>query len=90
MSRGGRSAGRASVAGASIGLAITPFMTAVWAYDPGVVWDDLSLLVNVVGPTLESWGALSFGAARQVGADGTENRPAPSGKAGPGESCGLG
>jgi len=45
-----------------IGLAITPFMAAVWAYEPGVVWDDVSLLGRTVGPTLESWGALSFGA----------------------------
>jgi hypothetical protein len=64
-------AGWAAIAGAAFGIAITPFMAAVWAYEPGVVWDDLSLLAKTVGPTLESWGALSFGTARAVASDGT-------------------
>lgn len=66
-----RFAGWSAIAGALVGLAITPFMAAVWAYEPGVVWDELSLLASTVGPTLESWGALSFGAAKVVAPDGT-------------------
>jgi hypothetical protein len=53
-----------------VGIAITPFMAAVWAYEPGVVWDDLSLLGKTVGPTLESWGVLSFGAGKTFAANG--------------------
>ena len=53
-----------------MGIAVTPFMAAVWAYEPGVVWDDMSLLGKTVGPTLESWGVLSFGAAKTFAADG--------------------
>ena len=60
-----------SIWGAAIGVAITPFMAAVWAYEPGVVWADLSPLVSVVGPTLESWGALTFGNTPVFAADGT-------------------
>jgi len=66
-----RFAGWSAIAGAAVGIAVTPFMAAVWAYEPGVVWDDLSLLARTVGPTLESWGVLSFGAAREVASDGT-------------------
>lgn len=66
-----RFAGWSAVAGAAVGIAITPFMAAVWAYEPGVVWDDLSPLAGAVGPTLESWGVLSFGAAKVVASDGT-------------------
>jgi len=70
MVRSARFAGWTAIAGAVVGIAITPFMAAVWAYEPGVVWDDLSLLVKMVGPTLESWGALSFGAGKTFAADG--------------------
>jgi len=63
-------AGWSAIVGAVVGLAITPFMAAVWAYEPGVVWDDTSWLASTVGPTLESWGALTFGAAKVVAADG--------------------
>ena len=35
-----------------------------------MVWGDTSWLASTVGPTLESWGALSFGAAKVVAADG--------------------
>jgi hypothetical protein len=65
-----RFAGITAIAGAVVGILITPFMAAVWAYEPGIVWDDLSLLAKTVGPTLESWGALSFGAAQVVALDG--------------------
>ena len=71
MLRSSRFAGWSAIAGAAVGIAITPFMAAVWAYEPGVMWDDLSLLARSVGPTLESWGALTFGAAREVASDGT-------------------
>ena len=71
MARSPRLAAWCSVAGGVIGLAITPFMAAVWAYEPGVVWADLSLLTRVVGPTLESWGALTLGSGRVVAEDGT-------------------
>lgn len=54
-----------------MGIAITPFMAAVWAYEPGVAWEELPLLARTVGPTLESWGALTFGTARAVASDGT-------------------
>ena len=66
-----RFAGWSAIASAAVGIAITPFMAAVWAYEPGVVWDDLSLLARTVGPTLESWGVLSFGAVREMASDGT-------------------
>jgi hypothetical protein len=65
-----RFAGWTAVAGAIVGIAISPFMAAAWAYEPGVVWDDLSLLTKTVGPTLESWGAVTFGAGRTFAADG--------------------
>jgi hypothetical protein len=70
MFRSARFAGWTAVAGAIVGIAISPFMAAVWAYQPGVVWDDLSLLTKTVGPTLESWGVLSFGAGKTFAADG--------------------
>jgi hypothetical protein len=41
-------------------------MASVWVFEPWVFWDNTSLLTRLVGPTLESWGALSFG---------TENTP---------------
>jgi hypothetical protein len=55
MVRSARFAGWTAIAGALVGIAITPFMAAVWACGPGVVRDDLSLVVKTVGPTLESW-----------------------------------
>lgn len=61
MLRSPRFAGWAAIAGAAIGIAITPFMASVWVYQPFVFWDNTSLLTRAVGPTLESWGALSFG-----------------------------
>lgn len=57
-----RFAGRTAIAAALIGVAITPFMASVWVFGPLVYWDSTSLLTRLVGPTLESWGALSFGA----------------------------
>jgi hypothetical protein len=71
MTRSARFAGWAAVAGMVVGLAITPFMAAVWAYEPGIVWEDVSLLGRLVGPTLESWGALSFGSALTLAWDGS-------------------
>ena len=70
MVKSARFAGWTAIAGALVGIAITPFMAAVWAYEPGIVWDDLSLLTRTVGPTLESWGVLSFGAGKTFAADG--------------------
>jgi hypothetical protein len=61
MMRSPRFVGWAAIAGAIIGVAITPFMASVWVYGPFVFWDNTSLLTRLVGPTLESWGALSFG-----------------------------
>ena len=46
-------------------------MASVWVYEPWVFWGNTSLLTRLVGPTLESWGALSFGAAKVVASDGT-------------------
>lgn len=66
-----RFAAWAAIVGGAIGLGITPFMAAVWAYEPGVVWDDLGLLVRTVGPSLESWGALTFGSGLVLAGDGT-------------------
>jgi hypothetical protein len=62
MMRSPRFAGWAAIAGAAIGVAITPFMASVWVFDPMVFWYNTSLLTRLVGPTLASWGALSFGA----------------------------
>jgi hypothetical protein len=61
MMRSPRFAGWTAITGAAVGIAITPFMAAVWAFEPRVVWDNTLLLTRLVGPTLESWGALSFG-----------------------------
>ena len=60
MMRSPRFAGWSAIAGAVIGVAITPFMASVWL-GPSVFWDNTPLLTRLVGPTLESWGALSFG-----------------------------
>jgi hypothetical protein len=57
-----RFAGFAAIAGALLGLALTPPMAAVWVYDPpGTVWRTKSLVVRTFGPTLESSGALTVG-----------------------------
>ena len=61
MMRSRRFVGWAAITGAVIGVAITPFMASVWVYGPLVFWDNTSLLTRLVGPTLESWGALIFG-----------------------------
>ena len=62
MIRTARFAGWASIAGAVVGVVVTPFMASVWEYDYGVVWSTTEgLVTRVFGPTLESWGALSFG-----------------------------
>ncbi|MDC3332093.1 hypothetical protein OAV42_01190 [Ilumatobacter sp.] len=60
MMRSPRFAGRASITGAVVGVLVTPFMASVWESD-GVVWSTTSPVTRVFGPTLESWGALSFG-----------------------------
>jgi hypothetical protein len=62
MIRTARFAGWASIAGAVVGVVVTPFMASVWEYDNFVVWSTTEgLVTRVFGPTLESWGALSFG-----------------------------
>lgn len=76
MARSARFAGWAAIFGTLIGLAITPFMAAVWAYEPvvwdtGVAWYNGSLLNRTFGPTLESWGALTFGGGASLAADGS-------------------
>ncbi len=60
MIRTGRFAGWASIASAVVGVVVTPFMASVWEGD-GVVWSTTSTVTRLFGPTLESWGALSFG-----------------------------
>jgi hypothetical protein len=56
-----RFAGWSAVAGAVVGVLVTPFMASVWESDD-VVWSTTEgLVTRVFGPTLESWGALSFG-----------------------------
>jgi hypothetical protein len=61
MIRTARFAGWASIASAVVGVVVTPFMVSVWESD-GVVWSTTEgLVTRVFGPTLESWGALSFG-----------------------------
>jgi hypothetical protein len=61
MMRSRRFAGWTAIAGAAIGVAVTPFMVSVWVFEPSVSWDSTPLLTRLVGPTLESSGALSFG-----------------------------
>jgi hypothetical protein len=61
MIRTARFAGWASIAGAVVGVLVTPFMASVWEYDYGVVWSTTSTVTRLFGPTLESWGALTFG-----------------------------
>jgi hypothetical protein len=61
MIRTARFAGWASIASAVVGVLVTPFMASVWESD-GVVWSTTEgLVTRVFGPTLESWGALTFG-----------------------------
>ena len=60
MMRSPRFAGWASIAGAVVGVLVTPFMASVYE-DDSVVWSSTSTVTRVFGPTLESWGALSFG-----------------------------
>jgi hypothetical protein len=51
-----------AVAGGVIGLALTPPMASTWAYDPpSTSWASMHWVERTFGPTLESWGALSFG-----------------------------
>jgi hypothetical protein len=62
MIRTARFAGWASIASAVVGVLVTPFMASVWEYDYFVVWSTTEgLVTRVFGPTLESWGALTFG-----------------------------
>lgn len=56
-----RQAGLAAIAGALVGIALTPLMASVWAYDDEAPWSDAPRLERAVGPTLESWGLLDFG-----------------------------
>jgi len=58
-----RFAAFAAVAGALIGIALTPFMAAVWVYDPpaNYWWANGSWVLRTFGPTLESAGALAVG-----------------------------
>ena len=61
MIRTARFAGWASIASAVVGVLVTPFMASVWESDD-VVWSTTEgLVTRVFGPTLESWGALTFG-----------------------------
>ena len=57
----GRRAGLAAAVGALIGIALTPLMASVWAYDDDEPWSAAPRLERAVGPTLESWGLLDFG-----------------------------
>ena len=61
MIRSPRFAGWSSMAGAAVGVLITPFMASVWEYGYFVVWSNTPPVTRVFGPILESWGALSFG-----------------------------
>ena len=56
--------------GAAIGLALTPFMAAVWAYGPGVDWSEFTLVERIFGPLLERNGLLTFGRDGLDGGDG--------------------
>lgn len=61
MFRSARFAGWTSVAGAVVGVVVTPFMASVWEYGPLVWWPRTAPVTRLLGPILESWGALSFG-----------------------------
>jgi hypothetical protein len=57
-----RRAAAIAVAGGVIGLVLTPPMASMWAYDPpSMSWASMHWVERTFGPTLESWGALSFG-----------------------------
>lgn len=59
-----RFASFSAIAGAALGLLLTPPMAAVWTYDPPFTpWATMTWVERTFGPTLESWGALSFGRA---------------------------
>ncbi len=65
----GKSAAFAAL-GALIGLTLTPFMAAVWAYEPGISWSENTLVERTFGPLLESAGLLTFGGAAPPEGDG--------------------
>ena len=57
-----RGTAAAAAAGGVIGLVLTPPMASIWAYDPpSTPWASMNWVERTFGPTLESWGALSFG-----------------------------
>lgn len=57
-----RFASFSAIAGAALGLLLTPLMAAVWSYDRRFTpWATMTWVERTFGPTLESWGALSFG-----------------------------
>lgn len=58
-----RFASLSAIAGTALGIALTPFMAAVWAYNPPFTtpWATMTWVERTFGPTLEAWGALSFG-----------------------------
>ena len=61
-SEGVRRTAAIAIAGGVIGLVLTPPMASIWAYDPpSTQWESMHWVERTFGPTLESWGALSFG-----------------------------
>ena len=61
-SEGVRRTAATAIAGGVIGLVLTPPMASIWAYDPpSTPWASMHWVERTFGPTLESWGALSFG-----------------------------
>ncbi len=53
---------RLALVGALWALVLTPPMESVWVYDPpDTDWPGMRWVPRTFGPTLESWGALSFG-----------------------------
>lgn len=56
-----RAAGFGAIAGAVLGIALTPLMASVWAYDDDKPWAEAPRLERFVGPKFESWGLLDFG-----------------------------
>ncbi len=56
-----RAAGFGAIAGAVLGIALTPLMASVWAYDDDKPWAEAPRLERSVGPEFESWGLLDFG-----------------------------
>ena len=62
MPRSERFASLSAIAGAALGLLLTPPMAAVWAYEGRFTpWATMAWVERTFGPTLASWGALSFG-----------------------------